>query len=157
MPFREVVLWLSPCATRAKSATGNQYDKVFNSGSGGKSDALKSASPARMDLAPYYDGSSRVRHDFADPLLLMPTDASVPFATVGPGQWQEVTEQGAIGRQWAESPDSIDTEGPELRYSAEYFLRASPMWTRLEVGAFDPAGVPWPGGGVGGADGDADS
>ncbi|MBX3730194.1 MAG: hypothetical protein KF858_13510 [Candidatus Sumerlaeia bacterium] len=125
----------------AKSAAGNQYDKVFNSGSGGKSLALKSGSPARMDLSLFYDGSSRVTHDFADPIVVMPTDNPVPFATVGAGQWQEVTELGQVGRQWAESPDSIDKEGPELRYSAEYFSTASPSWTRLEVRAFDPAGV----------------
>jgi len=128
-----------------KTAAGKTYDRIVNSGTtGGKavrSIDLRATSAAdpRIELSVYYDGSSRVAHNLASPLVLLASDSIAPPVNIGEGQWQEILDAAAPGRQWSQSPDTIDQEGPALRFSYD-FIPASGIY-HLDLRANDPAGI----------------
>lgn len=130
-----------------KTAAGKIYDKVVNSGSSSKKSTTgmmyaaqsdMSGDP-RLEMSVYYDGSSRLIHNLAVPVVVFSAGSSTPQASVAAGQWQEFQDSGSTGRQWSQTPDSIDKEGPELRFSYDYITAAGSY--NLDLRAFDPAGI----------------
>lgn len=123
------------------TAAGKAYDHVVNSRSAQKKTFSLAGEPTRMDLSLYYDGSSRLAHNMSGPMQVMEAGQATTFTSVVAGVWQELIDDAALGRNWPESLATLDVDGPDLRYAAEYFSTANPTWSRLEIRAFDPSGL----------------
>lgn len=130
-----------------KTAAGKVYDKVVNSGSSSKKSAAGVMYAAQSDLtgdprvemSVYYDGSSRLIHNLALPVVVFSAGSSTPQDSVAAGQWQEFENDGSTGRQWSQTPDGIDKEGPDLRFSYDFIPAAGTY--NLDLKAYDPSGI----------------
>ncbi|MDX2177414.1 MAG: hypothetical protein SF028_13190 [Candidatus Sumerlaeia bacterium] len=125
-----------------KQASGESYDWVVNStagGSRGDPAPLLGAGPPRVDLATYYDGSTRVAQSLGPAVAMFPAGSATPAATVPAGVWREFAHGGAPQRDWSETPDSIDLDGPRLQLAVDSDLASGLSTVRLA--AWDPSGL----------------
>ncbi len=96
----------------------------------------------RVEFSNYFDGSTRLIQNVPGLITVYDSETEAPVTAIGQGVWQEFTDQNVLGRSWAETPDTIDKEGPSLRLAFSYDNTND--HNIFELKAFDLSGIDQP-------------
>ncbi len=126
-----------------KTATGKAYDYYMSSHGDNRNRSIPRSAPTsgdeRLDISIYHNGSTRITENISDAISIYNGANTSPFKSTVGGEWIELLGDSIATRTFYQTPDSIDKEGPQLRFAYKYIPE---LWSHtFTLRAYDLSGL----------------